>query len=243
MKTFSWMLYLCLVALLAGCGGAAGAVDDAARVGQLARNYGDDAARVGQAVMKNYGDDVARNSRLLAGSKALQDGDDYARMMSSSLDDILKNKPAGKDYDDLVKFLSSNSDEVLSRSPSTVNVRPPAVVYNTPRAQWNATQRSVHEAVKKELAFSSDEADLFLKASCWTMDYVKLYGKYPTSDYSLLYIHMEAAMQAMKPPGQGYQEFAESVEAFAKAVVGGQPSQILQAAGETAFNGLCLIAD
>lgn len=220
-----FLLLMLLLVLLTGCNFAAT----------------DDVARVGQAVVKNYGDDLLINSRRLLGNEALQYGDDYARMVSSSLDDLLINKQAGQSVDDIVSEFTPYADDILSRAPTAMDIPPPRVIYQTPRSQWSATQIDVFNELIGRLSMREDEAELFLGTTCSVVDYIKIFDEYPSEEYSLFYALLLAGVQKFEPPQQEYAEFIESVFEFVAALIEGQEAASLQEAGEIVFDGLCLI--
>lgn len=222
MKT-RWFLWVAMLACLSACAPAANSVDDV--------------ARLGQAVARNYGDDVARNARLLASEAVMQSSDDYARMISSTLDDLLSNQAV----DDLAQQFAGVSDDVLRRAPTALDAVPPQVVYNTPRAQWPRLQQGIVEEIESTVGLTTEKAGLFLQTTCWVTDYVKLYGEYPSSNYSLLYIQMQAILNQMQPEQQEWAELIGKVQAFIEAWADEQGEANLQAAGEILFDGMCLI--
>lgn len=217
-----WLGWLLMLVLVSGCAPAAGVVDDAA---QLAR-----------AVTQNYGDDVARNAQLLAGKAALQTSDDYARMISSSLDEMLLSQSV----DELAQQFAGTSDDILRRAPTAIDYQPPKVVYHTSRAQWPRMQQQIADKIGSQLGLVEEKADLFLQTTCWVVDYVKLNEEYPSTEYSLFFIYMKALDNQMESEKK-WLEFIGDVNNFIENWVKESGEADLQAASELMFDGMCLI--
>ena len=218
-----WFLWVVILAFVSACAPAANSVDDV--------------TRLGAAVARNYGDDVARAARLAAVKPAVQSSDEYARMISSSLDDLLQNQPV----DELAQQFAGVSDDVLRRAPTAIDYVPPQVVYNAPRSQWSRLQQGVADEIGSRLGLNAEKAGLFLQTTCWVTDYVKLYGEYPSENYSLLYIHMQAILNQMQPDQQEWAELTGQVVEFIQEWADEQGEASLQEAGQILFDGMCLI--
>ena len=221
------LLMVLLLVLLTGCASA------------------DDVVRVGQVVAKNYGDDILTNSRRVAGNTALQSAfqssDEYARLVSSNIDEFRINQTMGQSVDDIVQRLAPRADDILSHTPTTLAIAPPRTIYRTPRFLWSATQVNVFDELRSMQALSEGEAELFLKSTCSVVSYVQLYAEYPSEEYTWLSVLMLAAINELEPPQVKYAEYAASVFKFTNALIEGQDAVNIQEASEILFEGLCLI--
>jgi len=224
MKT-SLLVWVLLAMLLSGC------------------NSGDDLIIVGSRVISNYGDDLVLNAQRVASNSALNSGDDYARGISHSLDEILLNKQMGQTVDDIARQLKGDAGNIFSRGSTVLDTPPPRVLYSIPTSQWSDVQRDMLADIGVWLSYNEEEAGVFLETTCWVADYIQINGNYPSSEYSQFYVQMQVILDQFTPPQMDAAEFAAKSVEFVVALIKGQGEVTPQQAAGIVFDGICLLPD